>query len=81
MTAKVIETSRKTVHLTKEQVRWLRAQKKKHNSITDASITLGIGRDVLVRILEKHLCSERTYRKLFPSDIEDSSEDLNQKVA
>jgi hypothetical protein len=65
MSAKIIEKPKRSIELTKEQIKWLSSQIKKHESITAAGISLGISKDVLSRTMAFGSCSEKTYKTLF----------------
>lgn len=56
---------KRSVELTKEQVKFLKGHINKFDTITDAAIDLGISKDVLSRTIAFGSCSEKTYNKLF----------------
>jgi hypothetical protein len=65
MSSKLIEKPKRSVKLTKDQIKWLGDQIQKHESITAAGISLGISKDVLSRTLAFGSCSEKTFETLF----------------
>jgi hypothetical protein len=65
MNAQLMEKMKRSVELKKEQVKYLKDHVKKFETITEAAIVLGIGKDVLSRTIAFGSCSEKTYNKLF----------------
>jgi len=56
---------KKSVKLSPAQVKGLKDTIKKFPTMTEAAIHIGIGRDVLIRVIEVGRCNEITYNKLF----------------
>lgn len=79
MSAKIIDRPKRSIELTKAQLRFLKDTLKKHNgNKTEAGLSLGISKDVFDRTIAFGSCSEKTYKKLFSSDTEDSTEILEE---
>lgn len=75
MNAKITDRPKRSIELTKSQLKFLKDTLKNHDgNKTEAGLSLGISKDVLDRTIAFGSCSEKTYNKLFPSDTEDSTE-------
>lgn len=72
MTAQV-EKLKRSVELSKDQVRFLKDHIKKFDTITEAAIELGIGKDVLSRTIAFGSCSEKTFNKVFAGKAENAA--------
>lgn len=72
MNAKIEEKPKRSIDLSKGQVKWLKEQVKKSESITQAGIALGISKDVLSRTIVFGSCSEKTYRILFSGEFSEA---------
>lgn len=59
------EKLKRSVELSKREVRYLVETVSKHHTKTAASIALGISKDVLDRAIAFGSCSEKTYKILF----------------
>jgi hypothetical protein len=61
------EKLKRSVELSKKELRFLVEAVKKHETKTAAAIALGISKDVLDRAIAFGSCSEKTYNILFAS--------------
>jgi hypothetical protein len=70
MNDKTIEKPKRSITLTKKELRFLKDRVKESASITAAGLTLGISKDVLSRTIAFGSCSEKTYNTLFSKELE-----------
>ena len=68
MDTKSIEKQKRSVSLSKDEIKFLKDIEKKAESTTAAAISLGISKDVLSRTIAFGSCSEKTYNKLFQKE-------------
>jgi hypothetical protein len=76
MSTETATTSRKSIKLTKEELRSLKAYRKKFATEVDCAISIGIDRLVLNRVLLVGSCSQATIDKIRVS-INKESGDIN----
>ena len=57
--------TKKSVKLTREQVKELRQRMAQYGTQTEAAIRMGVGRDVLLITIARGSCSGKTYDILF----------------
>ncbi len=60
--------AKKSVKLTRAEVKELRDRMSKYGTQTEAAIRMGVGRDVLLITIARGSCSGKTYATLFPNN-------------
>lgn len=59
------EKPKKSIELTKHQVKLLKSKCNGFPTMVEAAINIGVGRETLMRVIEVGRCNEITYNKLF----------------